>query len=74
VKNDNSKSGEALAYANIKLTDDKEVALEAVKHNGLSLYQLSMRLKHDREVIREALKQNKHAITYVPKALQKEFK
>ena len=65
---------DALKYADIALTDDKEIALAAVEHNGLALRHVSMRLKHDKKVIMKAIKQNKHAITFVPKSLQKEFK
>ena len=73
MKNDN-KSYDALKYADIHLLDDKEIALAAVKNNGLALRYISMRLKHDKEIVSEAIKQNKHAITFVPKSLQKEFK
>jgi len=73
VKNDD-EFYDALKYADIHLVDDKEIALAAVKNNGLALQHISMRLKHDKEVVSEAIKQNKHAITLVPKSLQKEFK
>jgi len=55
------------------LRGDKDVALAAVKQNGLVLYYASDELRGDKEVVLAAMGQNRLALKFASDELKKEF-
>ena len=54
----------AVEYASKRLKDDKDIALIAVRGNGMNLENVSPRLQDDKEITKEAMKSMGLALEY----------
>lgn len=62
----------ALQYASLRLRDNKEVVLEAVKTNGFALQYASLRLRDDLEVVLAAVDNYGQALQWASEKLRKD--
>ena len=49
---------------------DRQVMIQAVRHDGMSLQYAATELRADREVVFEAIRENKHALKWASKKLR----
>ena len=60
----------SLCNARERLKDDKEIVLEAVKHNGYALEYANKKFKDDKDVVLEAVKKNGTVLFFASKNLK----
>ena len=65
-------SGSALQYASLKLRNDKEIVLAAVKKHGLGLQFASAELKKNKDIVLAAVNQTGDALEYASEELKKD--
>ncbi|HVI39982.1 MAG TPA: DUF4116 domain-containing protein [Anaerovoracaceae bacterium] len=60
-------------YLSDRLKNDKDIALETVKRNGLSLANFSEDVRNDWYIVSEAIKHNKSAVIYMGNEIRREI-
>lgn len=70
VTQDPPAGSAALEHASLRLRNDREVVLAAVKASGVALEHASLPLRNDREVVLAAVEENGQALSYASNRLK----